>query len=106
MPGDIILVQTPTKIYEGLRKLANSSYDHMVVVLDDSKALHVSYPTAKATPAALFMLSKRAPLLIRPSLTSAQRKSFIDRLSLLEGAKYDYMRTFNMLANRKVDYKE
>ena len=30
MPGDLILIKTPSTIYESFRRLANHSYDHIV----------------------------------------------------------------------------
>lgn len=33
-PGDLILIKTPNTIYEMMRKIYNTPYDHIVVVVD------------------------------------------------------------------------
>lgn len=33
-PGDLILIKTPNTMYELMRKIYNTPYDHIVVVVD------------------------------------------------------------------------
>ena len=67
-PGDIILVKTPSRFYNLMRKLFQSEYDHTVVVVDDERCLHISYPRAKLVPTYLFTHIMREPLIIRPNV--------------------------------------
>lgn len=34
-PGDLILIKTPNPLYAAMRRLYNSTYDHVVVVCDE-----------------------------------------------------------------------
>lgn len=67
--GDLILIKTPNTTYELMRKIYNSPYDHIVVVVDQERCLHISYPRAKLVPSYLFTHSVREPLVIRPNLS-------------------------------------
>ncbi len=66
--GDIILMQTPSALYQQFRKIATQRYDHAVVVIDDKMSFHVSYPRAKLAPTYLFTHKKREPVVIRSKL--------------------------------------
>ena len=72
-PGDIILIKTPSAFYSLMRKLFASKYDHTVVVVDEERSLHISYPKAKLVPTYIFMHILREPLVIR--LNAFQRKT-------------------------------
>lgn len=67
-PGDLILIKTPNRLYELMRKIYNTPYDHIVVVVDQERCLHISYPRAKLVPSYLFTHSVGEPLVIRPNL--------------------------------------
>ena len=64
----------------------------MVVLMENMQAFHVTASSISMTSAVQFLLSKSEPLVIRPALTSAQRKYFLDRLTKLYDAKYEYAR--------------
>jgi hypothetical protein len=64
-PGDIVVVKTPNIFYGLMRKLTQNEYDHTVVVVDEERCLHISYPTAKLVPSYLFMHVSREPIIIR-----------------------------------------
>ena len=72
-PGDLILVNTPNALYETMRRVYSTPYDHLVVVVDETRSLHISYPRAKLVPTYLFTHSARQPLVIRPNLQQKER---------------------------------
>ena len=49
-PGDIIYVKTPNIFYDAMRKLYSTEHDHMIVVVDAERCLHITYPKAKLMP--------------------------------------------------------
>ena len=58
-PGDIILLRTPASLYDTARWLLSTPYDHAVIVVDEERSLHISYPRAKLVPTYLFTHIKR-----------------------------------------------
>ena len=68
-PGDLILVKTPNRMYEAMRRIYATPYDHVVVVVDEVRCLHISFPIAKLVPTYMFTDLKREPLVLRPNLT-------------------------------------
>ena len=66
MPGDLIFVKTPKTFFQAMRKIYDEVYDHIVVVLDEQKCLHISYPTTKLVSTYIFSHVKRSPLVVRP----------------------------------------
>ena len=54
-PGDIILVKTPNVFYDAMRKLYATEYDHVIVVVDQERCLHITYPKAKLAPLLPFL---------------------------------------------------
>lgn len=67
-PGDLILIKTPSTFYGLMRRLFESKYDHTVVVVDEERSLHITYPRARLVPTYLFMHILREPLVIRLNL--------------------------------------
>ena len=76
-PGDLILIKTPNKFYEMMRKIYNSHYDHIVVVVDTERCLHISFPRAKLVPTYLFTHIIREPLVIRPVMADTEIEKFL-----------------------------
>lgn len=70
----------------------------MVVVVDDTRSLHISYPRAKLVPTYLFTHSRREGLLIRPKwVDDKQRDQFLFSLKhATVGKRYDTFRVFNL----------
>ena len=68
-PGDMILVKTPNALYDIVRRIYATTYDHIVVVVDLDRCLHISYPRAKLVPTYLFTSSRWEPLVLRPNLS-------------------------------------
>ncbi len=89
-PGDLILIKTPSSIYEAFRRIGESHFDHIVrvvcnimlqaVVLDEHSSLHISYPSAKVVPTILFTHKKKTPMIIRPRLNDLERNQFLNNL--------------------------
>ena len=104
-PGDLILVKTPSSFYNTMRKLFQSDYDHTVLVVDEERCLHISYPTAKLVPTYLFTHIIREPLVIRLNVFSSskiedQTKRELFLLNIKHssiGKKYDSARVFAFL---------
>ena len=75
-PGDIILVKTPSQVYlQMFRMLGFKGYDHTVLVVDDSRTLHIGWPRAKLVPTILFTTPSKQGLLIRPRWTSDEQRN-------------------------------
>ena len=72
-PGDIIFVKTPNVFYDAMRKLYTSEHDHIIVVVDEERCLHITYPKAKLVPLKPFFLMKRDPLVVRVNFSDEQR---------------------------------
>ena len=108
MPGDLILIKTPNPIYAAIRRLHGQTYDHVVVVIDDARSLHISYPRAKLVPTYLFTHSIREGLLIRPKwVNTEQRDQFLFSLKhATVGKKYDSFRVFNLSRMTIFDQKK
>jgi len=60
-PGDLILIKTPSTFYGLMRRLFESKYDHTVVVVDEERSLHITYPRARLVPTYIFMHILRDP---------------------------------------------
>ena len=108
MPGDLILIKTPNPIYAAIRRLHGQTYDHVVVVIDDARSLHISYPRAKLVPTYLFTHSIREGLLIRPKwVNTEQCDQFLFSLKhATVGKKYDSFRVFNLSRMTIFDQKK
>ena len=79
-PGDIILVRTPNVFYEAMRRLYQTDYDHAILVVDNDRCVHITYPRAKLVPLAPFLHKRRNPMVIRvthKALSQSQRVQFI-----------------------------
>lgn len=84
------MLKTPASIYEAARWICSQPYDHVVVVVDSERSLHISYPRAKLVPTYLFTHVKREPLLIRPNLNKEKIEKFLfDIKHATVGKKYD-----------------
>jgi len=76
-----------------MRKLYNTEHDHTVVVVDEERCLHITYPKAKLVPIHPFLLVKRDPLVVRVRLGSNQLQKFISDIKHDSvGKKYDSQR--------------
>ncbi|CDW74132.1 leucine rich repeat family protein [Stylonychia lemnae] len=104
LPGDLILIRTPSSIYEAFRRLGESYYDHIAVVLDDQLSLHISYPRTKVVPTILFTHKKKQPLIIRPNYKSdQQREQFLQTIQKMSmGKQYDYYRIIQVLISQSL----
>lgn len=97
-PGDLILVKTPNKMYEAVRRIYSTPYDHIVVVVDDSRCLHISYPIAKLVPTYLFTHELREPLVLRPNLSQGERDKFLYEVKHdTVGKRYDSARLMGFM---------
>jgi hypothetical protein len=103
--GDLIFVKTPKTFFQALRRICDEHYDHIVVVLDQEKCLHISYPTAKLVSTHVFSHVKRSPLIVRPKFSSeAKRHAFVNGLKdTVLGKRYDSLRVFNYLRQNITD---
>ena len=92
-PGDIILVKTPNVFYDAMRKLYATEYDHVIVVVDQERCLHITYPKAKLAPLLPFLQKKRDPLVVRvndSAMNYTDRQNFISNVKHASvGQKYD-----------------
>lgn len=99
-PGDLILVKTPNKMYELVRRIFDSPYDHLVVVVDDSRSLHISFPITKLVPTYLFTHEPREPLIVRPALSDLDREKFLfDLKHDTVGKRYDTGRIMKLFSS-------
>lgn len=81
-----------------MRKIYATPYDHIVVVVDNERCLHISYPRAKLVPTYLFTHEKREPLLVRPNLSKEELDTFLfDIKHSTVGKLYDSGRVFNYM---------
>ena len=97
-PGDLILIKTPNTLYEMMRKIYNTPYDHIVVVVDQDRCLHISYPRAKLVPSYLFTHRIRDPLVIRPNLSEKDIETFLFNIKHnTVGKKYDVGRVYDYM---------
>ena len=100
-PGDIIYVKTPNIFYDAMRKLYSTEHDHMIVVVDAERCLHITYPKAKLMPVQPFLHIKRDPLLVRVSekgLSQENRRKFISELKHASvGVGYDSRKLMKFL---------
>jgi hypothetical protein len=104
-PGDLILVKTPSSYYGLMRKIFNSKYDHTVVVVDEERSLHISYPKARLVPTYIFMHILREPLVIRLNIfqTKKETENIKRELFLFNlkhsaiGKRYDSAKVFHFL---------
>ena len=95
-PGDIILIKTPSMVYSGLRNLFRYECDHALVVVDQERCLHISYPRAKLVPTWSYLQISKEPIIIRPTakaMDEQTRQKFIsDVKHEFVGKAYDSMR--------------
>jgi len=101
LPGDFILTQTPTQIFSLFRDMGQTKYDHLVIVIDEQRSLHISYPLAKLVPTTMFLDPSKRPLVLRCS-----QMSLIDKMQMVEemkhtivGRPYDYKRVLHFFIN-------
>ena len=100
LPGDLILIQTPGTVYKSIRKVLDSCYDHMAVLLDKDTVLHISPPIIRKISSNIFLMKKRNPIIIRPNLTTKQREEFVKNVENTLGYKYDYGMLFTLLGKK------
>ncbi|KAF0698621.1 Aste57867_10778 [Aphanomyces stellatus] len=71
-PGDIILVTTGGFVYSTGRYLCQQPWDHALLVVDSTKALHVGYPRVCYVSLERVLLPKRQPAIYRvPSIADS-----------------------------------
>jgi hypothetical protein len=85
-------------MYEMMRKIYNTPFDHIVVVVDTERCLHISYPRAKLVPSYLFTHSVRDPLVIRPNISDLEIERFLFNIKHnTVGKRYDVRRVFDYM---------
>ena len=100
LPGDLILIQTPGTVYKSIRKVMDTCYDHMAVLLDKDTVLHISPPVIRKISSNVFLMKKRNPIIIRPNLTANQREEFVKNVENTLGYKYDYGTLFSLMGKK------
>ena len=81
-----------------MRRAFDSTYDHIVVVVDSERCLHISYPRAKLVPTYLFTHAKREPIVLRPMLQQEEIDKFLfDLKHETVGKYYDSARVLNYM---------
>ena len=96
--GDIILTRTPGTIMKLARGVANSPFDHAVVVVDEGTVVHVSPPQVRLLRLSVILQEKRSPLLLRPALSDEERAVFVSTVSSFVGEKYNASRAVALLS--------
>lgn len=93
-PGDLILTQTPTPLYGVFRDVGQTSYDHIVAVVDEERSLHVSFPLSKLVPTTLFIRREKVPLVLKcKAMTTEDKHRMIEHIKhTLVAKSYDYKR--------------
>lgn len=59
------MLKTPNVFYDSLRKLYATDFDHVIIVVDHDRCLHISYPKAKLVPLQPFLNKRREPVVVR-----------------------------------------
>ena len=94
-------------IYSGMRNLFHAEYDHALVVVDQERCLHISYPRAKLVPVWNYLQISKRPIIIRPTdkaMDQETRQKFIFELKHeFVGKAYDSMRLFRHMRRSLVD---
>ncbi|KAH9185458.1 hypothetical protein AeNC1_012569 [Aphanomyces euteiches] len=106
-PGDIILVTTGGFVYSTGRYFCQQPWDHALLVVDDTKALHVGYPRVCYVSLERVLLPKRQPAIYRvPSISqSPQAQALLQRYAeLLQDAPYDIPRALVLIRNLSVEH--
>ena len=96
--GDIILTRTPGAIMQVARGVANSPFDHAVVVVGEGTVVHVSPPQVRLLRLSVILQEKRSPLLLRPALSKEERDVFISTVTSFVGEKYNASRAVALLS--------
>ncbi|MES1915090.1 MAG: hypothetical protein MHM6MM_007085 [Cercozoa sp. M6MM] len=96
--GDLILVQTPGRLYRLARRLVRTKFDHVAVVVNEHSCLHIGPARTRLLPVALFVDPKRKPHVLRPQLSDTQRQHFVEACRQLEGQPYDTLRLWSVVA--------
>ena len=96
--GDIILTRTPGAIMEVARGVANSPFDHAVVVVGEGTVVHVSPPQVRLLRLSVILQEKRSPLLLRPTLSEEERAVFVSTVASFVGEKYNAPRAVALLS--------
>ena len=75
-------------VYEVLRIMTNSYFDHVGVIIDNESCLQIGPPHAQLTPSYYFLVMNRKPLILRPP--KSIKDQFLKNSRLLVGKKYNY----------------
>ncbi|GBG28324.1 Hypothetical Protein FCC1311_045472 [Hondaea fermentalgiana] len=93
-PGDLILLATAGPVYALGRKLTGQTYDHVVVVLDRQRALHISPPVIRTLALDTVLRSSRSPRVIRPRMGPQDTQTWLEQLEQLVGQEYSLAQLF------------
>ncbi|ETV66735.1 hypothetical protein, variant [Aphanomyces astaci] len=94
-PGDIILVTTGGFVYSTGRYLTQQPWDHALLVVDATKALHVGFPRICYVSLERVLLPKRQPAIYRvPSIhASPNAQTLLQKYAqLMQDTPYDLAR--------------
>ena len=97
-PCDLVLVRTPGRFYELLRRCSRQPFDHLAVVMADGRVLHVGPPRIRLLPAELLLQPWRHPHVLRPRLSHSEAAAFLSSLSALVGRPYDTVKVLQLIA--------
>ncbi|KRX08946.1 hypothetical protein PPERSA_08149 [Pseudocohnilembus persalinus] len=96
-PGDIIITKTPTTVYNIVRKLTKSEYDHVSIVLDKQNVIHIAPPQIRLINSQIFLTQKHKPIIIRANLSENQINDFLQNLMSQQNLNYDYNECLKLL---------
>lgn len=106
-PGDLILIKTPSTLYDVFRRMASQEWDHVAVVVDNDdceSSLHITYPRAKFAETFLFTCVKRRPVIIRPLISpEAMSKFLVELKQHTIGKHYDFVRVLHFGINHVIE---
>ncbi|ETW03957.1 hypothetical protein H310_04365 [Aphanomyces invadans] len=98
-PGDVILVTSGGFIYSTGRYLTQQPWDHALLVVDATKALHVGFPRVCYVSLERVLLPKRQPAIYRvPTIhDSPSAQSLIQKYAeLMQDTPYDIARAITL----------
>ena len=101
--GDIVLIRTPGQLLKTARIVTRNSFDHVLVVLKESKVLHVSPPKVRLLSLTKALDPKFSPVFLRPSLTPLELETFLKCANSFVGAPYNFARVIALVSRLTVD---
>lgn len=101
--GDIVLVRTPGQLLKTARIVTRNSFDHVLVVLKESKVLHVSPPKVRLLSLTKALDPKFSPVVLRPSLTPDELETFLKCANSFVGTPYNFARVIALVSRLTLD---